>query len=82
MSMPSAACINFVGLPLKIHILLYMGETSRTGKTKQSGFLPTMDYDILTISDLLAWLRMAIYVNKPEVTDNMQLKRKFTKYFL
>ena len=32
-----------------------------------------MYYDILTISNLLTWLGMTIYVNKSEAPDNMQL---------
>ena len=39
-----------------------MGGTSQDGgKAKKSGFLPTMYYDILTISNFLTWSGMTIW---------------------
>ena len=54
-------------------IYIYERNQSRRGKATKSWFLPTMYHDILTISNLLTWLGMTIYVKKTEATDNIQL---------
>ena len=41
--------------------------------TSQDREKPIMYNDILTFSNFITWLRMTIYVNKTEETENMQL---------
>ena len=59
--------------PKSVQKALYGRSQSGRGKALKSGFVLTMYYDILTSYNLLTWLGMTIYVNKPEATDNMQL---------